>query len=453
MMGKESGRVPGTGILIRGLECHADENMISEKTCKKTVDFAEVGRKKRHFTAFFCILFAALFFCAVVPAQAGVKLSKTYVVLLLGQEGKDTFQLKVSGVSGEDKIKFSVKDKAVVKVDGTGKLTAAAPGKTTVTCTVTAPDGTKAQETVTVRVYDNIKSIALSINGVSYNALHKNTAYALTYTCKTNTGTNKNVGNSIHYEVRTLTGEHTDDAFIDADGNFMAKDYGSYAVYVYAFQNSNNYKAWVKDREKAADNVLAQDMLTVTVTPVSYRTKQQEIGTFSVTLPLKYEIHVSESSKNRIAFSAQVKNEGGQNAISNIQVIMDRVEEAQSYDLLSAVMTSVYTKNALQQSWKSAYHAEKAAVKNLSSQKMTAGEREILKIRYELTLRSITIRIKEDEDIRIGRMDFVNTVYTWYDGDYHISVTVTDALEPLFPNISDAAGKMVDKLMRVKDSK
>lgn len=425
--------------------------MICEKTHKTGGECAGYGRSRRRAVVFFCILFAALAVSATVPAQAAVKLSKTYVVLQLGKDGEDVYQLKVSGISDKDQVKFSVKDEAVVKVDGTGLLTAAAPGKTTVTVQVTAADGTKSKETVTVRVYDNIKSISLGIKGTSYNALHKNTAYVLTYTCKTVAGTNKNVGNYIHYEVRTLKGEYTDDAFIDADGNFTAKDYGSYAVYVYAFQNGSSYKAWAKDREKAAGDVLAQDMLTVTVTPVSFRTKQQEIGKFSVTLPLKYEVHVSESSKDRVAFSAQVKNAGGQNAVSNIQVIMDGVEEAQSYELLSAVMTSVYTKNALEQSWKSAYHAKKASVKNLTSQKLTVGEREILKIRYELTLRSITIGIKGDEDISISRMDFVNTVYTWYDGDHHISVTVTDALEPLLPNISEAAEKMVNKLVRVSD--
>lgn len=410
----------------------------------------ENNKKKLRFATFFCTALAALVLSCAIPVKAEVKLSRTYVVLLLGQDGKDTHLLSVSGTAKGDTYTFSSKDESIAAVDGAGRITAVSPGRTTVTCTVTDADGKKTQKKVTVQVYDNIKSITLAIKDVQKNALHKNTAYALRYTCKTVAGTNKNIGNYVHYEVRTLSGESTDDAFVDADENFSAKSYGSYVVHAYAFQSSTKYKEWAGNREKYADNVLAQDALELTVTPTSYRIRTQEIGDFSVTLPLKYETNVREKTKNHIAFSVQVKNASGQNAISNIQVIIDKVEEAQSYALLSAVMTSVYTKGALEQSWKSAYNAQKATVKNLKTQKLTAGEREILKISYELVLRNITLNVTDD-NIKIGRMVFANTLYTWYDGDYHVSVTVTDALEALQPNISDAARKMVDQFVRIPE--
>ncbi len=409
------------------------------------------NKNNLRFATFFCIAFAAVIFHCAMPVKAEVKLSRTYVALLLGQEGKDTYQLRISGTPKGALVVFSMENENIALVDETGEIAALAPGRTTLTCTITAKDGEKTVKKVSVQVYDNIRSITLGAKDVQQNALHKNTAYALTYTCKTVAGTNKNIGNYIHYEVLTAAGESTQDAAVDSEGNFTAKSYGSYSVSVYAFQSSNKYKEWAADRGKYAGNVLAQDTLVLTVTPTSYRIKTQEVEGFCVTLPIKYEINVREKTKERTAFSAQVKNSAGQNAISNLQVMIDKVEEEQSYALLLSVMASVYTKGALEQSWKSAYNAQRAAVKNLETEKLTAGEREILKISYELTLRNIVLNIGGD-NIKISRMNFVNTLYTWYDGNYHISVTVTDAMESLQPNISDAARKMVDNFTRAESS-
>ncbi len=379
------------------------------------------------------------------PVKAKVELSKTYVVLLLGREGKDTYQIRVSKMAEGDKIAFSSKDQSVAVVDGGGKIMAVAPGKTTVTCTITAAGGEKTKKTVTVRVYDNIKSLTLGVGDVRRNALHKNVSYALTYTCKTVAGTNKNIGNYIYYEVCTPEGKMTENASIDADGKFSAKSYGTYLVLAYAFQSSSQYKKWVGDREKYAGNVLAKSTLTLMVVPASYSVKEQKIGKFTVTLPSKYEVGTVGKSKDRTTCSVHVKKQDGQNAVSNIQVIIDGVDEAQSYEVFSSVMASVYTKGALEQSWKSAYNAGKATVKNLKTQKLTVGDKEILKISYGLILRNIVLGMRKEDDLKISRMEFFNTVYTWYDGKYHISVTVTDAMEELRPNISEAAEKMVKK--------
>lgn len=408
------------------------------------------NRKIFRFILLACITVILISSGALQPAKAEAELSKTYVVLLLGQEGKDTYQISVLKTADGDKLTFSSKNKSVAVVDGRGKITAAAPGKTTVTCTITAANGEKTKKSITVRVYDNIKSLTLGVKDVQRNALHKNVSYALTYTCKTVAGTNKNIGNYIYYEVCTQDGKTTENATIDQDGKFSAKSYGTYLVFAYAFQGSSQYKKWAGNREKYEGNVLAKNTLTLMVVPASYSTKEQEIGKFLVTLPSKYEVDTREKAKDRTAFSVHVKNQDGQNAVSNIQVIIDGVDEAQSYGMLSSVMTSVYTKGALEQSWKSAYNAKKATVKNLRTQKLTAGDREILKISYRLILSNIALTMRGEEDLKISRMEFFNTVYTWYDGDYHISVTVTDAMEELRPNISEAAEKMVKKFTAVE---
>ena len=72
------------------------------------------------------------------------------------------------------------------------------------------------------------------------------------------------------------------------------------------------------------------------------------------------------------------------------------------------------------------------------------GEQEIFKISYELTLKNIVIPTEEGSKIKIDRMDFVNTIYTWYDGKTHRSIVVTDALESLQPNITEVAAQMFE---------
>ena len=76
-----------------------------------------------------------------------------------------------------------------------------------------------------------------------------------------------------------------------------------------------------------------------------------------------------------------------------------------------------------------------------------------MQIKYRLTLWDIVIKGKEAADIKISRMDFVNTVYTWYEGNRHISVTVTDAQESLNPNISDVAFDIVEELLTLEEKK
>ncbi len=364
----------------------------------------------------FCIVFLAVF-APCRKVQAAAELSKTYVILLMGQEGKDTYSMEVSGTGKGSKVEFSIKDASVAAVDEKGKISALSPGKTTLVCTVTDKEGKETVKKATVRVYDNIKAITLSVKDVEKNALHKNKSYALAYTCKTVAGTNKNIDNYIHYEVLSLEGKTVKDASVDAEGNFLAKSTGTYLVRACAFQSDQQYKKWEKDSEKYADYILAQDEIRVTVTTTNYKKTAHKIGDYTVNLPKDYELDIFEKGKERTAFSAMVE------------------------------------KDKLEENWKTAYNAKKASVSKLQIEKAAVKKREILEIKYRLTLRDIVIKGKEAADIKISRMDFVNTVYTWYEGNRHISVTVTDAQESLNPNISDVAFDIVEELLTLEEKK
>lgn len=388
------------------------------------------------------ILLFAAFMSGAMPVKAAVKLSRTEIVLLLGEEGKNTYSLEVSGAK-KSEIMFSSKDEAVAVVDKNGKITAVSPGSTTIICTVTDEAGKKTKKKATVRVYDNIKSISLTLKETKPNALFKNKTYQLSYTCKTAAGTNKNTGNYIYYEVLTRKGKTTANALVDLSGKFTAKKSAVYIVYAYVFQDEKTYQNWADNREKYKDSVLAKDEITLTVTPKNYKKTERKVGDYSVNLPEGYEITTQEISKNNTRFLVQVKNSDGY-AISNIQVMFDQVDEAEDFELLAAALSSTYTKESLQESWKSAYNAKKATVKNLDMQSLMRGEQEIFKISYDLILKNIAISTEEGSKIKIDRMDFFNTIYTWYDGKTHRSIVVTDALESLQPNITEVAEQMFE---------
>ncbi len=393
------------------------------------------------------IIFGVLLFVAFIsgamPVKAAVKLSETDIVLLLGEGGKDTCSLEVSGAKKGDMILFSSKDEAVAVVDKSGKITAVSPGSTTIICTITDTSGKKTRKKATVRVYDNIKSISLGLKKTKPNALFKNKTYQLSYTCKTAAGANKNTGNYIYYEVLTRKGKTTANAWVELSGKFTAKKCATYIVYAYVFQDEGAYQNWANNREKYKDSILAKDEITLTVTTKNYKKTERKVGNYSINLPEGYEITTQETSKDCTLFLVQVKNSNGY-AISNIQVMSDQVDEAEDVELLAAALSSTYTKESLQESWKLAYNAKKATVKNLNMQSSMRGEQEIFKISYELTLKNIVIPTEEGSKIKIDRMDFVNTIYTWYDGKTHRSIVVTDALESLQPNITEVAAQMFE---------
>ena len=296
----------------------------------------------------FGVLLFVAFMSGAMPVKAAVKLSETDIVLLLGEGGKDTCSLEVSGAKKGDMILFSSKDEAVAVVDKSGKITAVSPGSTTIICTITDTSGKKTRKKATVRVYDNIKSISLGLKKTKPNALFKNKTYQLSYTCKTAAGANKNTGNYIYYEVLTRKGKTTANAWVELSGKFTAKKCATYIVYAYVFQDEGAYQNWANNREKYKDSILAKDEITLTVTTKNYKKTERKVGNYSINLPEGYEITTQETSKDCTLFLVQVKNSNGY-AISNIQVMSDQVDEAEDVELLAAALSSTYTKESLQE--------------------------------------------------------------------------------------------------------
>ena len=113
-------------------------------------------------------------------------------------------------------------------------------------------------------------------------------------------------------------------------------------------------------------------------------------------------------------------------------------------------MKLVYTRKMLQNSWKSVYHAETAKITDFSLETVRLGARDVVRLDYEIELKNIRLTFEEAADIEISRLTFRNAIYTWYEGSEHVTVNVTDAMESLQPNISDAAEKLVKSMRPAK---
>lgn len=400
---------------------------------------------------FFVLLFFWAFAAGADKTQAAVALSDTSVTLYLGEDGKDTCQLSVSGVPDGAEAVFRSGNKKIAAVTSkTGTVTAVAPGKAVITCTVTEEDGTKTVCKATIYVKDNIKSIALGLADASLrcNELKKHKDYELSYTCKTAAGTNQNSGNYLYYEVLNTKGRITQYASVTQDGVFRATKSGTYTVKVYCFRGSAYYSKWAENREKYASYVLAEDDLTLTVTLKNFAVTDRELYGWNLTLPEEYLITAAGSMNGVVTYSINAVNSEKSTAASNIQVRIDTLEQTPEFEELKNSMLEVYTKTVIADSWKSAYNAGSATVKNLKREVVTINGRDVMKISYDIVLKNMIFTFENSADIKISRLAYYNTVYTWYDGLEHLTVNVTDAYEGIQPNINEAAEKMVENLQR-----
>lgn len=399
----------------------------------------------RHKLTIFCLLFLAALIGQRSWQASAAEFEDDSVILYLGEEEKAEKVLKVTGTESGSVLRFASADKSVVTVGSkSGKITAAAAGKTTVTCTITAADGTKSTCKATVRVMDNIKKLNLKLADTSIrsNALKKHTSYELSLDVTTIAGTNENTGNYIFYEVLNSSGKTTKYAGVE-DGSFLAKRSGTYYVRVYAFQSSGLYKKWLTDREQYRDYVLAEDELTLTVTLKNFETVSKKVKGWKLVLPEEYEVTSNESS-GLVTFSIHAENKEELSHASNIQIRIDTLEEQQDFSELKYSINTAYTKSLIAESWKAAYRAKTVYVQKLKREELTINGSSVMKISYHIILKNMTIDMENAADIKISRLEFFNTVYTWYDGPDHITINVTDAYEGIQPNITEAAEKLAE---------
>ncbi len=398
------------------------------------------------------VLIFTLFFTGRVYSVLAQEpeISDTAVILYLKEGGITQKQLSVSGLPKGAKLSWSSNDPSIVTVDKNGLIAAAGAGKTTVVCTVTLPDGSTKKLKTSVRVRDNICEITLALVGTSrVNALRKAVDYELSYTCRTVAGTNRNTSNVIYYEVLTPKGAVSVNASV-TDGVFRASSCAPYIVRCYAFETENAMKKWLTDRQKYSGYVLASDSLNLTVTPENFRTETTILSDWQMELPPSYIVEEQDSGEGGTIIGISALNSEKLAAVSNIQIMVDKTGDTPDFEQLKRTMKLVYTKKMLQNSWKAVYHAGAATIKSFSLETTELGGKSVVRLVYEIDLKNIRLTFEEAADIEISRLSFRNAIYTWYDGDEHITVTVTDALENLQPNISDAAERLVESMCQAR---
>lgn len=385
--------------------------------------------------------------------EEALSFSNTAVILYLGEGGVSEQQLVVNGLQDGMQTKWSSKDTSVVEVDETGWITATGAGKTVVVCEIADKDKTVTTLKASVRVRDNITELALGFASAAQrkNVLYCGVDYTLAYTCKTVAGTNQNTSNVIYYEALSSKGQSTEKAAVSEDGVFRAKNCGTYRIKAYAFQTAASRDKWLSDRSKYAKYVLAEDGMTVTVVMKNFRTVSREAYGFCMELPESYLFRSEKEEDGTINIAVNAYNAQKQIAASNIQVTLEPcVEEAADIDRLASTMKEVYTKKFLAASWKKVYGAQKATVTKLSVKLLTINGKKLVRLNYSVALDDIFIEMQEAADVKIDRMEFYNTIYSWYDGEHHITVTVNDALESIQPNISGVAEKLAGTLTEMK---
>lgn len=393
---------------------------------------------------FLILLFLGIFTAEVSRAAAEeVSFSGSYYYLYLGEEGKESRELTLKNVPEGATLKFTSSNKEIATVNANGMVSAVAPGDAVITCTVTV-DGKKSTCKTTIKVRDNINSITLGLKDTTQlvNALKKNTEYPLAYTCTTNAGLNENSGNYLYYEVLNTKGEIAQYATVENEV-FRATRCATYTVKVYCFLNQSTFKTWNSDREKYASRLLASDELVLTVTLKNFSTREERIADWTMLVPTGYFVAEQDFTDGVMVCSINALN-GKELAVSNIHIRVDELAQEPDFAELRKTMAQAYTKSLLAESWKTAYSAKSCTVKNLKKQTVTLGDKKVYKIGYDIVLKNIRFVFEDAADITIARLEFHNTIYTWYEGMEHVTVNVIDAYEALQPNMTEAAQKLVE---------
>ncbi len=402
------------------------------------------GKGKRLWVCLALLLFSVLLTNTVsVMAAEKIAFTSKYYYLYLGQGKLDTKAIKVKNIPDGATVTYTSADETIATVSEDGVVTAHAPGNVRITCKVQLGEQVSVCRT-TVKVRDNIQSITLELKDTTQlkNALRRKKSYELAYSCITDTGNNENSGNYLHYEVYNASGELADYAKVE-DGKFSATRNGKYTVKVYVFLNETVYKKWTNDREKYANRLLASDELVLTVTPKTFDTSEEQISEWLVQLPKKYFVSEQDFTEDVLVCSINTQR-GNTLAASNIHIRVDALSGDTDFEELKSSMAQTYTKSVLKENWKSVYPAKTVTIKNLKKSTVTLGDKSVYQICYDVVLKNIQFVFENAVDISIDRLEFHNTIYTWYEADQHITVSALDAYEALQPNITDVAKKLVE---------
>lgn len=281
------------------------------------------------------------------------------------------------------------------------------------------------------------------------NALAKNTAYELNPVLKDSEGVVCTDKYYLYYEVLNRKGEISSSATIE-NGFFKATACAGYTIRLLCFYNKKSCEAWLADPVKYEKKVLKIVSLPVTVTTKKYTEYEETVSGYNLCLPSKYFLAEQDETKKGMICSVNTMF-GGIPAVSNIHITVNQTSGEPSFELLRQSMSQAFTKSHLQSQWMDAYPAKSCYIGNLTKKTVTLGGKKVYEITYDVVLKKIKFEFPESVDLVIERLEFHNTLYTWYDGAEHISVNVIDAYESLQPNVTEAARRLVEKFEKTEE--
>jgi len=243
--------------------------------------------KKNFFKKLSFVMALAMIVSIVAPAASAFaattpSLYTTIKYLYLNDEGSNKineydFNIK-NKVTGST-YKWTSSNEAVATVDAkTGEVVGLTVGKTTITCVVTLPTKKTKTLTATVKVRDNIETLAVS--NAPTEAIAVDSEYNLNRSFTTFNNSTTKTSSITRWVVEGT------DATIEADsGIFKATKAGTYKVTAYAFQSAARYDAWKADATANAAYVLAsataEIKVVVGITAVKVVTPKQLEITFN----------------------------------------------------------------------------------------------------------------------------------------------------------------------------
>lgn len=229
---------------------------------------------------FVMALVVGIFSSSMILA-ANPAMNSTKKVIYMGRENKDNFQFKVNNQVKGWKYAWKSSNTKIATVNSSGKTIAKGVGRTTISVKITDSKG-KAVKTLksTIVVRDLMVDVKID-NPI--NTLKVNEGYAYKRSYITESGSQKRSSSISRWTIEQNGKVVTDKniATIDNKGLFVAKEAGTYDIYVRTFQSKAKYDQWLSDNTRYKNNVNAVYKTTVEVTPVKPLLVSQTIETKS----------------------------------------------------------------------------------------------------------------------------------------------------------------------------
>ena len=255
----------------------------------------------------------------------------------------------------------------------------------------------------------------------------------------------------VYYEVMVSNGKPSKYATITQDGVFKSSACAEFCVSVYAFAGNYQKNKWLQDRSKYAKYLLCSDTMKVTVSAKGFRTTPYTMNGYHMELAESYSIEMDSDNQGAYSASIHALASDKKTAASNIQMVLKKVpKDDADIERLGTTIKDTYTRKSLADSMKKMYQAQKASVTKYSVKFVKLSGKRVVRLKFYVTLTNIHVKMEEAADVKIDRLEFCQTMYSWFDGRMQWTISVTDAMESIQPNISHAAEKLVESIIPEK---